>query len=674
MTEPATIQQSPPHDDPRPLVNIITPVGMLGYGLKEHETAQAINDALRNGAPTSIILDSGSTDSGPEKLALGTMSAPRYNYVRDLTKLMRLSNRFNIPVIFGSAGGDGSDDHVREIVKIVEEIAAEKGNEQYKFKTISVFSNIDKSFVHERLRAGAVSGCGKPVPPLSPENIDAVPRICSQMGPEPFYDAMAANPDFNMIAGGRTYDPAPYVAYAAHVTNTSFQDTATEEKRRLFGAFTHMGKIMECGASCARPKGSGATATVYADASFDIVPHDPASRCTPISVSAHALYEKTRPDILAGPGGWLDLTNSTYEQRPDNRTVRCRGATFTFSRDAGKKYQIKLEAAKVQGYRTQYMGSYHDPILIERLDIVLDRIKMYVEFQHQDTRDTWKVDWHVYGRDTINKTTGKPGEVFLIGEAVAPTQELANSLMSTARVATVHVPYPGMKATAGSFAYGLGGKTEIPLGPCAEFCIYHLVDLEEGEERLALASPSSELAKSLYHQEIAMIGKGAPPTPPLASVSDGSPSEQNPMKEHDKTFSIPHDDEPDPSTVPVPRTLGELAGVLRSKNSGPFEVTFDAMFKTAQEYSLVKEAGFLTTANIAQLYALKEEDIVWSGFFDQALAWKATIPRLFNGKPQANGGFMESDVHGSQKYAPLFNMQLPESLVNKLEALRQEGK
>ncbi|CAI6333337.1 unnamed protein product [Periconia digitata] len=663
MTESATASRN----GPRPLVNIVTPVGMLGYGLKEQETAQAIVDVYRNGALTAIVLDSGSTDSGPEKLALGTMSAPRSNYVKDLTHLLRLGKLYKVPVIFGSAGGDGSDDHVREMIKIIEEIAEEKGNEQYNIKTVAIFSNIDKNYVHEKLRNGAVSGCGAPVPPLNPEDIDLAPRICSQMGPEPFYDAMVANPGFDVIAGGRAYDPAPYVAYAAYATKTNFQDTMSEQKKKLFGAFTHMGKIMECGAACARPKSQGVTGIVYEDASFDLIPHDPASRCTPLSVSAHTLYEKTRPDILSGPGGWLDLTGTTYEQMADNRSVRCRGASFTFSRDAGKNYQIKLEGAKVQGYRAQYMGSYHDPILLDQIDLVLDRIKMYVNFQHHETRDTWEIDWHVYGRNTIEKTTGKPGEIFLIGEAIAPTQELANSLVATARVASVHIPYPGMKATAGAFAYGLGGKMEIPLGPCAEFCIYHLVDLEEGEERLALES-SPETANGLYRQETYTIGRGAPPTPPLPN--EQTSSESSPVVKPGKIFSIPHDDQPDPSTLPVPRTLGALASVVRSKNSGPFELTFDIMFQTDREYYMVKEAGFLTKANIAQLYELEEKEVVWSGFFDQALAWKATIPRRVRGRNQPNGGFMESDVHGSQKYMPLFDMALPESLVAQLEALR----
>lgn len=114
---------------PIPTCNIITPVGMLGYGFFEDLTTASLIQKLSNGAPTAIILDSGSTDSGPEKLALGHMSAPRDSYVRDLKKLVGLSWRFRVPLIFSSAGGDGSDEHVRELTKIVGEIAETKGNE-----------------------------------------------------------------------------------------------------------------------------------------------------------------------------------------------------------------------------------------------------------------------------------------------------------------------------------------------------------------------------------------------------------------------------------------------------------------------------------------------------------------------------------------------------------------
>jgi hypothetical protein len=112
-----------------PTCNIVTPVGMLGYGLDAKHTAAALAQKLRNGAPTAIILDSGSTDSGPEKLALGCMSVPRESYKRDLRKLIKLAWEFSVPLIFSSAGGDGSDEHVKEMADVVREICAEAGNE-----------------------------------------------------------------------------------------------------------------------------------------------------------------------------------------------------------------------------------------------------------------------------------------------------------------------------------------------------------------------------------------------------------------------------------------------------------------------------------------------------------------------------------------------------------------
>jgi hypothetical protein len=103
----------------QPICNIVTPVGMLGFGLHADHTFGALAQKVRNGAPTAIILDSGSTDSGPERLALGRLGAPRESYIRDLKKLVKLAFQFRVPLIFSSAGGDGSDDHVRELTEIV---------------------------------------------------------------------------------------------------------------------------------------------------------------------------------------------------------------------------------------------------------------------------------------------------------------------------------------------------------------------------------------------------------------------------------------------------------------------------------------------------------------------------------------------------------------------------
>lgn len=180
------------------------------------------------------------------------------------------------------------------------------------------------------------------------------------MGPEPLLSAMHAHPDFNIMIAGRAYDPAPYIAFAAFASNHLPSNTNTPEARALWGAFTHLGKVLECGGICASPKSNGAMGTIYSDSSFDLTPLDPKSACTPISVAAHTLYEKSRPDVLVGPGGYLDLRNMRTEAWGDGRSVRVRGGEFVFDRDEGKKYVVKLEGAEVVGWRGMMWGSFRD--------------------------------------------------------------------------------------------------------------------------------------------------------------------------------------------------------------------------------------------------------------------------------------------------------------------------
>jgi hypothetical protein len=140
------------------------------------------------------------------------------------------------------------------------------------------------------------------VPPLKAEDIEASTRVLAQMGPEPLLDAMQANPDFDILIGGRAYDPAPYVAYATFQLKRRLPNTSYRDIQQRNGDLAHMGKIMECGGPWATPKSAGAIATVYASGVFDVSPIDPVARCTLYAVAAHALYENTRPDILQGLG------------------------------------------------------------------------------------------------------------------------------------------------------------------------------------------------------------------------------------------------------------------------------------------------------------------------------------------------------------------------------------
>ncbi len=99
--------------------------------------------------------------------------------------------------------------------------------------------------------------------------------------------------------------------------------------------------------------------------------------------------------------------------------------------------------------------------------------------------------------------------------------------------------------------------------------------------------------------------------------------------------------------------LASLARLIRSKNAGPFVLTFDIMFEDAQRYQRVKQSGALTREVVAALYGIAPQDVQ---FFlcDHALAIKASVPR-----PVTQGDVGDTDGHGGQQYAPLMAIDIP---------------
>jgi hypothetical protein len=102
-----------------------------------------------------------------------------------------------------------------------------------------------------------------------------------------------------------------------------------------------MGKIMECGAKCSTPKSREALAIVTDDYK-DFMALDPTSHMNTVTVALHFLYEKSRPDILLGPGGALHLSDAAYEQVACNH-VRIRGPRWEPETEG--EYRLELEGA-----------------------------------------------------------------------------------------------------------------------------------------------------------------------------------------------------------------------------------------------------------------------------------------------------------------------------------------
>ena len=96
--------------------------------------------------------------------------------------------------------------------------------------------------------------------------------------------------------------------------------------------------------------------------------------------------------------------------------------------------------------------------------------------------------------------------------------------------------------------------------------------------------------------------------------------------------------------------LRDVAAVIRSKNSGPYELTLDVMLKDEAMFEKIRKAGIFNAKMIAKLYQIPESDVLSIVYFPNARALKATIVR-----PLPSGDLGERDVYGAQQHAPWRN-------------------
>lgn len=99
--------------------------------------------------------------------------------------------------------------------------------------------------------------------------------------------------------------------------------------------------------------------------------------------------------------------------------------------------------------------------------------------------------------------------------------------------------------------------------------------------------------------------------------------------------------------------LWQVTKLIRSKNSGPFELTFDVIFKDRESYEKVRDAKLISAEWFARTYRLKPEVVAIINY-DAANAIKITIPR-----PAISGDIDDTDVFGGQQHGPLVELELP---------------
>lgn len=98
--------------------------------------------------------------------------------------------------------------------------------------------------------------------------------------------------------------------------------------------------------------------------------------------------------------------------------------------------------------------------------------------------------------------------------------------------------------------------------------------------------------------------------------------------------------------------LVDVTNIIRSKNSGPYELTMDIMFKSIEDFEDACSKKIINEELICELYKIKKEDIINIIEFKPANAIKITIKR-----PIASGDLGETDVYGAQQHAPLLSVE-----------------
>lgn len=437
---------------------VIVSNGMLGYGFRE----ESLHDAVEAGVDL-IAVDAGSSDPGPFYLGSGRPFVGDAMTRRDLRLLVKAGHDSGAPLVIGSAGGAGGDVHVDGLLKVLDEVVDELGLSP---KIITLRSELDKAIVCDAIRAQHVQTF-ETGEPLSVEDIEQSERVVAQIGCESFFPALRESPD--IVIAGRSWDVANVAALPLL-------------KGYPRGLTLHLGKILECGSLAAVPTGGGDLIMGrLRDDHFIVEPTHPDKACTIASVSAHTFYEKSDPLMLAGPGGTVDLKRTQFEQI-DPRRVKVTGSDW----HAADRYTVKLEGARLAGYRNITMGGARDPKFIARIDELQAAVLANIRSTQAGAidPDDYSIKFHRYGLDGVMgawEPVKKPAhELGILIDVIGRTEEIAETVCGLARSTILHVTYPGRQATAGNIAFPFS-PAEIPAGPVYEFNVYHLLEIDDPE-------------------------------------------------------------------------------------------------------------------------------------------------------------------------------------------------
>jgi Acyclic terpene utilisation family protein AtuA len=441
--------------NPRP-IRLLGASGQLGYGIP----AAAFKAGIER-RPDLIGCDMGSIDIGPTYLGKGEMATAPEATRRDLRRVLQAARSLDVPLVIGSAGSAGAGPHLDATLAMLRDIARAGG---LRFRMAVMRADIPRPLLLDAVRSGKVTSFDG-MPALTEDDVTEAAHIVGQMGMGPFRNALES--DVDVIVAGRACDTAIFASLPAVL---GFP----------VGLAMHMAKIVECGSLCCVPGGRDPILAELDHDGFILESMNPERRATPTSVAAHSLYEQSDPFTMQEPDGTLDLTRAHY-QAVDDRRARVSGAEW---RDTTHP-TIKLEGARKIGERAVLLCGSADPRFIDQCKTLLPKVADLVQsLVCEEQQMDYTLQFRVYGIDGVRMVVPEheppPGEVFIMGECIAPTRERASEVVRTCKQFLLHFGYPGRLSTAGNIAFPFT-PPEVSLGPAYRFNVYHLLHVDHAD-------------------------------------------------------------------------------------------------------------------------------------------------------------------------------------------------
>lgn len=439
----------------RSTLKVLTPTGHLGFTPIEASSFWVGVD--RN--PDVIVADSGSCDIGPHALGADVAASPRTWQEHDLDLMLTASRRLGVPMIVGSASDTGTDRGVNDFAAIIRELA--KRHRLGPFRLATIYSSVDLEAMIRRVEAGVWSAGLDGRDALTVEDLQRTDHAVAVMGPEPIQEALRRGAD--VIIAGRSCDPA---LFAAPLLEHGF------DKPIAYFA----GKLLECASFCAEPfAGKESILGVVEPDAIVLEPMSDYQRCTPASVSAHAMYERTDPFREYFPTGCVDMSACRYEAL-DARRTRVTGPRWMPS----SRTTIKLEGAGKVGERALMIIGIRDPNTIRRVDeaVAWSRAKTAERFRGSD----YHVYYHIYGKNGVMGELEpikeiRSHELAVVVEGVAPTLAEAEEMTNLAGRNFMYARLPGLRGTAGAAAFMC--DEVLPARPAYRWTLNHVVEVAD---------------------------------------------------------------------------------------------------------------------------------------------------------------------------------------------------